>query len=800
MSLQFTERYNLRKIAYIYTNIDKYIPQIYTKCNNNDELLKEKAKLKCFLEYVAYNDGVIEVNYDTDKNGRIFGTPFTIQNISGKVRNFLLEDEGVVDIDIVNSISAVLLSLCNKYDLECDTLEEYYSNRQHIIDTHYDGDKDKCKDFVNPSFFKDADWDIKLDNDFEVELRKDIITIQNFVYGSEDFKKYKERAIETCKRDGKNNFKGRTLNYLYHDMECGILKEAMEFYKKQTLKEIRTPMFDGFIAEKCKSFKLSSLNNLLSDLINADIKFIYKPIEQDIIKMPTDFQYDNRLIKAEYLLKLFKKENICLTESDDSHYANIINLLYKQDFIFQDKKLYIYFNGKWYENNDHLAKKYIQDKIIDVYTTIISYTFNTLRNEDDDDKRKSIQSNIEALNKSIKKIKYQSTLGSVLEALKTKLSSRLDKVEFDVSLPYVLCFNNIAIDVRTGEEYIVKKTDYITFSTGYDYVKPTKEQMETIKKIIDSIFPNSEIKKTYMSILWTGLTGIHVERFFMANGCGRNGKGLLNELMLIMLGTDYSYTGHINCLTRPIGSGANPELANLNKKRFVKFEEPNDTDLLQLGNIKKITGEAFINARMNYSNDTTTKLDITLLFECNKKPNVNGKIDEAIIDRFVDIIFESYFTNDEEQLRTNTKAKKKEEKFKERDFQMEHRCALFNYIVKYAEKELYIAECVKNRTREYLLDNDELFSWFIENYEKEENAILKVKDVLNDYKCSDLYNNMNKATKRKCNDKNFRQMLESNIELRKYYQDRKYIDGIAYRSIILGWRLKKADTECLIDE
>jgi len=203
---------------------------------------------------------------------------------------------------------------------------------------------------------------------------------------------------------------------------------------------------------------------------------------------------------------------------------------------------------------------------------------------------------------------------------------------------------------------------------------------------------------------------------------------------------------------------------------------------------------------MNYSNDTTTKLDITLLFECNKKPNVNGKIDEAIIDRFVDIIFESYFTNDEEQLRTNTKAKKKEEKFKERDFQMEHRCALFNYIVKYAEKELYIAECVKNRTREYLLDNDELFSWFIENYEKEENAILKVKDVLNDYKCSDLYNNMNKATKRKCNDKNFRQMLESNIELRKYYQDRKYIDGIAYRSIILGWRLKKADTECLIDE
>ncbi len=792
--MNFTEKYNLRKISFLYKNINQFAPKLYTKCKNYEELTQEKYKLKRFLEYVAYHDGVINVSYNTEKDGRLFGSPYTIQNIAGTVRNFLLEGEGVVDIDIVNSISAVLLSLCNKYDLECNTLEEYYTDRQTIIDTYYKGDKDKCKDFVNSSFFKNWDW-INTNNEFELNLKKDIKTIQNFVIKHEDFTKYKEKAYETCERDGTDNLRGRTLNYRYVDMECGILKEAMEFYKKYTHKDIRTPMFDGFIAEEYKPFKLSRLNHLIGDIINADIQFIYKPIKQDIITMPNDFQYDIRLIKAEYLLNLFKKNSINYQDQDDCHFANIIMLLYKQDFIFQDKTLYLYYEEKWYVNNDYLCKNYIQDKIINIYKIFSSYIHTTMTNDTyEGDKFKRA---LTCVSKALFRIKSQSGIGSVLDALKTKLSSRLDNVEFDVSLPYVVCFNNKAFDVKTGKEYVVKKTDYITFSTGYDYVKPTDKEKATISSIFDTIFPNEEIKKTYVSILWSGLTGIHKERFFMANGCGRNGKGVLNEFMLKMLGGDYSYGGNIITLTKPLISGANPEIANMNKKRFIKFEEPNDTDCLQLGNIKKLTGEGQINARLNYSNDTTTKLDLTLVFECNKKPNVNGKIDEAIIDRFVDVLFQSYFTSDEEQLKTNPNAKPKNEAFKDADFQERHRCALFDYIVKYGEKELYIAQCVKNRTRDYLLDNDELFSWFIENYEKDTDNILKVKDVLQEYKSSELYSNMSKAQKRQCNDKNFRQMIETNIELRKYFLDRKKIDGKDYRNILLGWIKKKE--ECLVE-
>lgn len=160
--LTLTERYNVRKVAFLYTNLEKYGPKVYAKCNGDKKkLANEIKKLKSFLGHVMHRDGVIEVTYKTNKDGRIFGAPYTIQNISGVVPNFLLEDDNVVDVDIVNSISCVLLSLCKKHRSSSPT----------IIETYYGGDKDLCKDFINPSFFKKYEQ-IKTKNDFEKKMKK----------------------------------------------------------------------------------------------------------------------------------------------------------------------------------------------------------------------------------------------------------------------------------------------------------------------------------------------------------------------------------------------------------------------------------------------------------------------------------------------------------------------------------------------------------------------------------------------------------------------------------------------------
>jgi hypothetical protein len=73
----------------------------------------------------------------------------------------------------------------------------------------------------------------------------------------------------------------------------------------------------------------------------------------------------------------------------------------------------------------------------------------------------------------------------------------------------------------------------------------------------------------FLTILILSLSGEHPEKLFVANGGGRNGKGLLNELMFIIL-EGYAYKLSIEVLTKDVKkTGANPELANMNEMRMV---------------------------------------------------------------------------------------------------------------------------------------------------------------------------------------------------------------------------------------
>jgi phage/plasmid-associated DNA primase len=60
-----------------------------------------------------------------------------------------------------------------------------------------------------------------------------------------------------------------------------------------------------------------------------------------------------------------------------------------------------------------------------------------------------------------------------------------------------------------------------------------------------------------MTILSTGLYGFQIENLFIATGEGRNGKGLINGLVLVMLG-EYGYVLPSHVLMELIKTGANP--------------------------------------------------------------------------------------------------------------------------------------------------------------------------------------------------------------------------------------------------
>ena len=114
-----------------------------------------------------------------------------------------------------------------------------------------------------------------------------------------------------------------------------------------------------------------------------------------------------------------------------------------------------------------------------------------------------------------------------------------------------------------------------------------------------------------------------------------------------------------------------------------------------------------------------------------------------------------------------------------------------------APKQLYIPNDIKKITREYLFQNDSFLCWFEDNYEQQindKNAYITIKSIYNEYKSSNYYNNLNRKEKKNTNEKTFKQSnILENIKLKKYYCERKKINGKDEYSILLTYK-RKEDT------
>ena len=780
---ELTENYKpfMNKIAYLYSNLES-LP------------IKNKEKVKSFLEEIVVNDGLLNVVYKKGSHPRLYAKNTSIQDIESVVTNFILENSEYVEIDMSSAISNVIELICENNGIQTQQLKYYNRNRQSIIDKLYDGDKDKLKAWINKAFCSKVE-EIQTTNIFEENLLKDIKIIQDHIYDNLDYEHYKNIAMENQLSKNQNNFKGSLLSYVYSEIETEIVQKAISFYTKETNKVPFCIKFDGFIAPRVSQEFIEQLNK------HTGFIFTIKEINnKKIDSFIQDKQYEISNIKAQYYINILNKNKISLNDYSDGNIADTAILLFGQDYICVDETFYVYIDDNWVTSSIGLINNTMCDKLLKVYRTLsIHYNSLIMKMTAESDEYKSHKQKLTDLNKLIDKIESTSGSNNVFSKFKNKLITRRDKIQFNISLPDIVVFDNIAFNVNNGIQYKVKKTDYNTYTTGYEYVKPTRKQLNEVEQLFISVFPNEEIRKCYLSILKSSLKGERQEKFIMATGRGRNGKGMLNELMLMTLGPEYSYSGNITALTRPLKDGPNPELAGLHLKRFVKYEEPNNSDKILLGNIKKLTGEAQLNARACHSNQTQIRVLMTSVFECNTKPNLDGDIGDAEIERFILTQFENYFTDDPEELKNNPKARPINTKLKTLEYQKNIRCAFFDYIVKYGENTIYVPECVKKITRQYLLENDDLFSFFQDSFEKTANNedMVTIKQIMNAFKKSQVYECLTKQQKRKYTEAKLKEKIEQNPELRKSFKP-KYKN---INSVIVGWKPKQEIIEeCEIED
>ena len=327
----------------------------------------------------------------------------------------------------------------------------------------------------------------------------------------------------------------------------------------------------------------------------------------------------------------------CLENSlNGSHYqiAKVVFQIYKDRFRVDDIK-----NTEWYEfegvrwKKSHLMNILISEELPKYYRSIkISDTSVQNKNLQDflvnNDK---IDANLrnQMVDNIIAKLENVSFKNSILAQV-VYLFKTYDN-DFYVNLdstPNLLGFKNGVYDFDTSKFRKGIQNDYVTFSTGYDYIEydEKSQQVRDIYDFLSKIIPNRRVLEYTLKVLGKSLIGMPDERFYIWTGLsGANGKSTLVNFLEHTLG-DYITSVDVSLLTNKRGnaSNASPDVVRLRGKRIFTFQEPEHDDKLRTGILKQYSGGDTIIARELFKAPITFKLQGTMIMCCNDLPSVTS--------------------------------------------------------------------------------------------------------------------------------------------------------------------------------
>lgn len=469
---------------------------------------------------------------------------------------------------------------------------------------------------------------------------------------------------------------------------------------------------------------------------------------------------------------------------------------YGDNLICNRNKIYIYINDTWKEDNKGIIiQKFLCQEVSNLYKRVINDLNKQLQSADVDT-TETITKNLKETTKILTNYgnqKNKNIWGLIYCELITR---NIDTEIFDTNRN-LFVFKNKAYDLVNDKWVYISKFDYVLTNCGLDFIEPNREQMGKIESIINDIFPCEDYRKAYTSVLKSGLTGHRPEKFIVATGEGRNGKGLLNDLFMYLLG-DYYGILHLSLLTKEYKGGANTELRNIHKKRFLKASEPDSgsNEKLRISNIKALTGESSLKARGLYESDFNISIDATQVLECNKLPFISTDGNEAEKQRLVIIPFNTTFTDDLEDLEKDPiKFRPQDKSLKDDSFKEQHYSALFMYLIKNHQGiDIYIPDACKRLALKWILDKDDFVGWFMENYKEDPENLLPIKDLYREFKYSSFFSSMSKAQQRANNEKNFKDDVKGKLK-HLFVPSKSYINGVQITKDSIKGYSKKCDDE-----
>ena len=304
--------------------------------------------------------------------------------------------------------------------------------------------------------------------------------------------------------------------------------------------------------------------------------------------------------------------------------------LYKHNFRIGsiDFKEWYYFDiHRWKPMQDaYIIKDMLNESMVNAYVRLgIIYGKKALKLEGSE--KNTMLSRQEILMKISLKLR-----GPFKEQIIKELSILFKKYDPDFTNKLdenknLICFINGIYDLENDLFREGRPDDYITLCTNINYVATKNlntRKLQIVNKFLIDIQPEEDMRNYILDLFASCLAGNNKDqKFNIWTGSGSNGKSLVVTLMMESLG-EYACGLPPEVLTRASmdPDKASPTMAKTKGKRFVVFEETENTDQIYVGKMKAYSGGVKIQARKLHKDVIEFYPQFKMFLLCNKLPNI----------------------------------------------------------------------------------------------------------------------------------------------------------------------------------
>ena len=334
----------------------------------------------------------------------------------------------------------------------------------------------------------------------------------------------------------------------------------------------------------------------------ADAREFYEPPKDNIrTQQPREKQSQNT---HENLLKGIDCEE--LTEGGN---AARLERIHGDDLRYNHthKKWYLWDNGRWKVDGNGGAMRLAADVVGSLYLAA--------SNADGKDARNELVSFAKATD-------TRKGLSNMLALAANRLKFALTADDFDKDA-WLLCAENITIDLKTGNACEPRREDLITRTIGARYDRAAKCPLWLT--FLDRIFPDEALRSYIKRAVGYCLTGSMVEQiFFFCHGQGANGKSVFLAILRALLG-EYARQADFNTFLVQRNEKVRNDLAALTGARVITAIEAEEGGRLSMQIIKVWTGGDPITARFLFGENFTFKPVGKIWLAANNKPAISER-------------------------------------------------------------------------------------------------------------------------------------------------------------------------------